>query len=211
MGKVSKQIAIFISLILVCAAYTMIAPFYPSIAKGKGLPLWLIGVVFSTDPFFGFLTSMVMSRKMNKIGRKTVLVLSQVCLSLSMFTLSPIEYFSFDMVLILSLISRMLAGIGTGCVMTAAASIFASDYPDIVPIMMGRMQGAIGVGLILGPLLGTVLYLQSLTLALGTLGALILLYIPIQYKMLGSFADYEVTNSTKVSARKLILIPVKLI
>ena len=208
MGEISKQLAIYICLVLVCAAYTMIAPFYPSIAKDKGVPIWLIGVVFSTDPFFGFLSSLVIAKKMNKIGRKNVLILSQVFLCLSMFALSPIQYCDLKTLIILSFVSRMLAGIGTGCVMTAAPSVFASDYPDKIPVMMGRMQGAVGIGLILGPLLGTVLYFDSLFLALAVLGIVIAVFIPIAWNLLGKFNDYELTNQKYVSARKLFLIPV---
>ena len=35
----NKQIAIYIGLLLVCAAYSMVAPFYPQIAERKGVPI----------------------------------------------------------------------------------------------------------------------------------------------------------------------------
>ena len=208
MGDLSKQFAIYISLILVCAAYTMIAPFYPSLARSKGVPIWLIGVIFSTDPLFCFFTTVVLSKRMKRIGRKIVLIASLVFLSMSMFVLCPVQYFDLEIVLILSFLSRMLAGMAAGCVMTAAGSIFAGDYPDKVPVMMGRMQGAIGTGLVLGPLLGTVLYFHSLFLALLVLGTIITIFIPLSWRMLGPFSDYEAISSTKIKVIKLLLIPV---
>ena len=39
MSSVSKQVAMYIGLLLVCTTFTFIAPFYPTLAKKKGLPL----------------------------------------------------------------------------------------------------------------------------------------------------------------------------
>ena len=39
MGKISMQVAIYTGLFLVFSTFTIIAPFYPKIAKSKGLDL----------------------------------------------------------------------------------------------------------------------------------------------------------------------------
>lgn len=209
MGVLGKQIAIYLSLALVCAAYTMLSPFYPDIALRKGVPLWCVGIIFSTDPFCGFFTALVVSKYMNQFGRKNVILWSQVFLAISMFTLSPIQFLDLDAVLLLSFLSRMFAGIGTGCVMTAAASVFASEYPENTPVMIGRMQGAIGIGLIIGPILGTLLVLESLFFALIVLGSLIALLIPISWKMLGEFRPYQIIDTSNTSTFQIFKIPVR--
>lgn len=209
MGGISKQLAIYLALLLVCACYTMIAPFYPEIAARKGLPLWMIGAVFSTDPLLALITSIFIGKYMNLIGRKTIILVSLLFVAGSMFVLSPIETCEKSTVIFLSFASRILAGIGSGCIMTAADTIFTSDYPDQLETMIGRMEGAIGVGLIIGPLLGTAMYVESLFIALVAFGFVILLYIPIAWLMLGTFRTYTIHNQ-KISSLKLMLKPVKL-
>ena len=93
MGDISKQIAIYIALILCCAPAMMIATFYPNIAVSKGIPYWVIGIVFSCDPIFGLITSLFLGKYMIKISRKITIVLSLVFISISTAILVPIEYF----------------------------------------------------------------------------------------------------------------------
>lgn len=204
MGDIAKQVAIYLSLLLVCACFTMIAPFYPDIASSKGVPLWLIGAVFSTDPVSALLTSMFLGKFMQFIGRKQIIILSLCLISLSMFILSPIESCDMQALLLLSFASRIVAGMGYGGLMTAADTIFTSDYPDQLETMIGRMEGAIGVGLILGPVIGTALYIESLFIALVSFGGLILLFTPVAWYMLGTFRDYLV-HTENFSAWGLML------
>ena len=116
---------------------------------------------------------------MNAIGRKNVVISCFVFISISMIFLSPIEDTSMSQLIILSLISRVCGGIGGGCMFTAVITIFISDYPDKVQIMLGRMEAAVGIGLIIGPLIGTALYLINLLVAMIVIGGLILFYSPV--------------------------------
>ena len=207
MGLLSKQIAIYISLLLVCSTFTLISPFYPAIARSKGIPLWLIGIFMSLNPLANLITSMILGKYMVLIGRKIVILGSFIATALSMFILSPIEECDSSTVIILTIIARILGGIGAGCVFMSVATVFISDYPDDIQIMLGRMEAAIGLGFILGPLIGSALYLINLAFALIVVGALILLFSPIAWKMLGTFKDYEVNNIT-INRTKLFLKPV---
>lgn len=210
MGKISKQVAIYLSLLLVCCTFTLISPFYPEIAKKKGLPLWMIGVMFSLNPFAQLITSLFLGRYMVRIGRKLVVMSSFIFTSASMIMLSPIEEVELATLTILSVFARLLGGIGAGCVFTSITTIFVSDYPEQIQIMLGRMEAAVGVGLILGPLLGTGLYLINLLVALLIVAALILGFSPIAWKMIGTFKDYEVHNAN-IDRFKLFIKPVRFI
>lgn len=91
MGYYSKQASIYFGALLVCASYTFISPFYPGIAKDKGMPVWLIGLTFSFDPVCALITSLYLGHNMFKFGRRLIFTLGIGLLSLSMFTISLID------------------------------------------------------------------------------------------------------------------------
>ena len=199
----NKQIAIYIGLLLVCAAYSMVAPFYPQIAERKGVPIWLIGVIFSLNPLFNLITSLVLGKFMNTIGRKNIIVSCFIFVAGSMIFISPIEDCNMNQLIILSSISRILGGIGGGCIFTAGITIFISDYPDKIQTMIGRMEVALGLGIILGPLIGTTLYLLNLLVSMLIVGSIIFIYSLVSWKMLGTFREYEIQE---VNINKFLLL-----
>ncbi|OMJ92425.1 hypothetical protein SteCoe_4761 [Stentor coeruleus] len=194
MGHISKQLAIYVCLLFCFIPYTMIATFYPKIAESKGIPYWLIGLVFSADPLAALFSSFFLSKYMIKIGRKKILLSGLFLSAFSMFILSPIEVVDKNLMLSLSFLSRIIAGMSAACVMVAGDSVFVSDYPDDVEKMVGRYEAVSGLGMIIGPLVGIVLYLESLLIELIAFGGLILLTIPGISLMLGNFRDYVVEN-----------------
>ncbi|OMJ92424.1 hypothetical protein SteCoe_4760 [Stentor coeruleus] len=194
MSDITRQLAIYMSLVICCAPYSMIANFYPNIAHNKGLQAWVIGAVFSANPAAGLITALFLKKYMVKIGRKTTILASVGFSGLSMLVLCPIEHVGIVWLFIFSFLSSILAGIGAACIMTASDTVFISDYPDKVDVMIGRVEAAIGLGLIIGPLLGAILVMGSLLLELIICGLFIILLIPLFSKMLGTFRDYEVKN-----------------
>ena len=207
MGQYSKEFAIYLSLFLCCTPYTMIATFYPGIAQSSGLELWLIGLVFSADPISALFTSVILGKFMFKIGRKETIIIGLVLCALSMFALCPIQYLKHDALICISILSRVLAGASAGCIMVAADSIVVSDYPDQIDLMIGRLEGAIGVGLIVGPLVGLILVLAPLFYSLVAFGFVILAFVPVCNKMLGKFREYVIENH-EISSIQLLVKPV---
>lgn len=208
MGQYSKQSAIYIGLLLICSTYTLIAPFYPKVAEDKGLPLWLIGVIFALNPFGNLLASPFLGKYLMRLGRKRVIIASYVFTALSLFILSPIEYLEPFWVIVLSVISRLIGGVGASCLFITITTVFISDYPDQMQVMIGRMESSIGVGLIVGPILGTGLYYINLLAALLIVGSLILFFSPAAWKMLGKFREYKV-EEININRTKLFFKPVK--
>ena len=113
---------------------------------------------------------------MNTIGRKNIIVSCFIFVAGSMIFISPIEDCNMNQLIILSSISRILGGIGGGCIFTAGITIFISDYPDKIQTMIGRMEVALGLGIILGPLIGTTLYLLNLLVSMLIVGSIIFIY-----------------------------------
>lgn len=208
MGEKAKQAALYMGLLLVCVTYTLISPFFPHIAKSKGVPFWLIGVIFSLNPFSSLLTSLFLGKYMMQIGRKLIIFISFLLTSASLIILSPIQDCEKNTLIVLSIFSRLIGGMGAGCIFTSITTVFISDYPESLQKMIGRMEASIGIGLILGPLIGIVLYLIDLLAALLIVGGIILISAPIAWKMLGEFRIYQILN-VDFNRLELFLKPVK--
>jgi MFS family permease len=124
-----------------------------------------------------------------------------------MFILCPIELFDYEIVLILSILSRIFSGLGASFIFTSVTSIFVSDYPSNMIIMIGRMEAIIGIGFTLGPLIGVGLYFMQLFGALIALGSLVAVFIPFASKMIGDFRDLQISEK-KVNTLPLVIKPV---
>ena len=207
MGQTSKQAGLLFSFLISVLPYTMIATFFPGIAVSKGIPLWLIGLIYSTEPIFGLIASALMGKYLISIGRKTTILIGLVSVAASSFLLAPIEYFDADIILILSFSSRVFAGWSIGTVLTTGVTIMVSDYPEAIQKMIGRMESAVGIGIIIGPLFGMLLYLGELIYTLTAYGILMLILIPVISKLLGTFREYKVEN-TNLKTKELIRKPV---
>ena len=195
MGTKSKQFAIYLGLLLICSTYTLIAPFYPKIAKEKGIPLWMVGIVFALNPFGNMISSFFIGKYLSKLGRKNVVISSYFFTALSLLLISPIEYLDRTFVIILSFASRLVAGVGSCCLFATVTTIFTSDYPDQIQVMIGRMEACIGLGLIIGPMLGTGLYSINLIISMPCLAVVIILFSPLAWRMLGNFKNYTQVES----------------
>ena len=207
MSGASKQAAMYIGSLLVCSTFALIAPFYPNIIEKKGLPLWIIGLVFSMHPVANLVSSIFIGTYLQKLGRKNVMVASFALTALSMIILSPIEYCDQLFVVIFSILSRILGGVGKAFMCTSIMTVIISDYPEKMNIMIGRMEVACGVGLIFGPVIGTALYSFNLLLALLSVGGVMIIFCPIAWTMLGNFKEYVVKESN-INKTKLALKPV---
>ena len=153
------------------------------------------------------MTTIIVGKYLNILGRKKIVMASLFLTSASMVILSPIEDLQMVEVIIVSIFSRIIGGIGAGCMFTPITTIFISDYPDQIQKMIGRMQAMIGLGLILGPLIGTALFLINLFTALMAVGVCILLFAFASQKMLGTFREY-IIHDIKINRLQLFFKPV---
>ena len=121
--------------------------------------MWLIGFIFSIDPIMGVPTSLFLGKYMNIIGRKFLLAFGMILGSFGLILIALVEPSSNESALSLSISSRILAGIGAGCSMTAGPAILISENPNQVDKVISYFEAASGMGLMLGPLLGSLFYM----------------------------------------------------
>lgn len=141
------------------AANSVLAPFYPTEAKSKGVSPALIGVVFSTHPICSFFFSLLLGKMMKFWGRKKILTISLImqAIGLIMFGL-VINIKQYDLFIVISIIARGIQGIGLGAYGSIAYAYLPLLYPKTVEKKIAFMELLTGMGLMFGPLLGGALF-----------------------------------------------------
>lgn len=141
------------------AANSILAPFYPDVAINKGIGTDIIGYVFAAHPIFSFLFSLLMGKMMNIWGRKKILVLGLLFQSIGLATFGAVIHIEEKIAFILiSALARIIQGIGFACYGSVAYGYLPLLYPDSVEKKISYMEILTGVGLMLGPLIGGLLY-----------------------------------------------------
>jgi MFS family permease len=89
-----------------------------------------------------------------------------------------------------ALVSRLCQGLASVSVQVTCYSIAANFYPDRKGMMIGLLEAAQGLGLMLGPLLGTALYaVAGYNFMLYAFGGLFLFISFFVYLLVPNFVD----------------------
>ncbi len=116
--------------------------------------LTLIGATYS---FFQFLFAPILGRWSDHIGRRPVLIISQIGTIIGFFMLFFANFFQGHAIgIVLIFASRILDGISGGNVSTANAYIADITTPENRAKGMGALGAAFGLGFIFGPIIGGV-------------------------------------------------------
>ena len=141
------------------AANSILAPFYPDVAIKKGVGTDIIGYVFAAHPIFSFLFSLLMGKMMKFWGRKKILVMGLLFQSMGLATFGAVIHVEEKIPFVLiSALARIIQGIGFACYGSVAYGYLPLLYPDSVEKKISYMEILTGVGLMLGPLIGGLLY-----------------------------------------------------
>ena len=140
-------------------ANSILAPFYPDEALSKGVTTDIIGYIFSSHPVFSFLVSLLIGKQMKFWGRKKILVLGLLLQSIGLATFGAVIHVDDKLVfIVISLLARIIQGIGFACYGSIAYAYLPLLYPETVEKKISYMEILTGVGLMLGPLIGGLLY-----------------------------------------------------
>lgn len=114
--------------------------------------LTLIGVTYS---FFQFLFAPILGRWSDHIGRRPVLIISQVGTIIGFLMLFSADFFKMTALgIALIFISRMIDGISGGNISTANAYVADVTTPENRAKGMGAIGAAFGLGFVFGPVIG---------------------------------------------------------
>lgn len=151
-------------LIVTCITYTLygnIATFYPPF-KEKHHPTisdTMVGIVLSMFEFAVLVCSPIVSMTLSKVGRKNYILIGTTSIILASIGFGLLVYVHNDMVFfVLSVVCRFVQGFGDAASSTAVFSIIGSEYSDATELYFGYFEASVGVGLMLGPIMGQLLY-----------------------------------------------------
>ena len=165
--------------LLANSAYSSIAPFFPLEALRKGIAEGLIGFIFSIYSVSKVIASPLIAQMMGKTGRKPILLGGLLLEGVATVSFGLIE--SIDDALwfgLLSALCRLIMGLGNACLATASYALVASHYPAKVDRVVSTLQGFTGLGMTLGPVLGSGLYAWGgFTLPFYSTGVALLLFL----------------------------------
>lgn len=163
------------------AANSILAPFYPDEAIAKGVSKDVIGLIFSSDPLASFFFSLALGKMMNKWGRRKLLTIGLFLQSFGLAAFGAVIHSPSQSVFIaISIIARVFQGLGLSAYLAIAYAYIPLLYPTSVEQKIGIMEMLTGVGLMLGPLIGGLLFeLGGYQTPFYSMAALFFVVIPL--------------------------------
>jgi len=139
--------------------YSVLAAFFPQEAKAKGMSDDGVGIVFASFAAVIFVCSPLAGRLMTKHGKVIVYLwgLLTVSVATTCFAAASVvpagwPFYTFCLVM------RLMQGVGSALEETAAYAIIADIEPDRVSLFLGICEISTGLGYMIGPPLGGLLF-----------------------------------------------------
>ncbi|CAH2250179.1 MFS-type transporter SLC18B1 isoform X1 [Pelobates cultripes] len=177
--------------------YSILGPFFPQEALKKGVSNTMIGLIFGCFAVFNFSASLIFGKYLVNIGPKFMFVTGlfvSACATILFGLLDKAP--DGTIFIVLCFVVRSVDAIGFGASITASFSILAKAFPNNIATAMGSLEIFTGLGLVLGPPIGGLLY-QSFGYEIPfiSIGCFILLLVPLNYFILPKYDGLPSTDS----------------
>ena len=198
-------IIIMINNFLVNACFSNIMPFFPQEAHSKGVPEYIVGIIFAALPFGGIISSFFLAKYISKIGRKRALLFGVFANIVTAAVLGCLDFVENEMVfIVIAIISRIFQGVARSAYSTATFSSISVIYPSSMQKKIGYTESVSGLGMMLGPLLGSGLYsLGGYPTPFFCFAGIFLLMFPVTIINLNKLKILDVQESKKQRILKL--------
>lgn len=141
--------------------YGNIATFYPPYTKDnhKTVTSTMVGVVLASFEGSILISSPIISMTMQKVGRKNYIIFGNLCIVLSTIGFGLTKRITNDLAFFIASVGfRMIQGFGDAACSTAVFSVIGRVFPDDRDQYFGYIESAVGVGLMVGPVIGNSIY-----------------------------------------------------
>lgn len=141
--------------------YGNIATFYPPY-KTLNHPTvtdTMVGIVLASMEAGILLSSPLISLLLQKVGRKNFIIIGHLIMILASIGFGLLVYIENDIAFFwISIGLRVCQGLGDACASIAIFSIIGTDYSEDQELYFGYLESAVGVGLMIGPVIGQLIY-----------------------------------------------------
>ena len=128
---------------------------HPSINSAK------TGVILCMFQLAALLTSNSIGALLHKIGRKPAIIIGGVVNIFTSIAFGLLAYVEDDSLFLgLAIANRFISGVADAFVNVAAYSIATIEFTENRDTVLGYCQSGTGLGLMMGPVLGAIIYAQ---------------------------------------------------
>ena len=211
MATLIRKGGIYLAVFIVCIAFTVISPFFSKVAIDQGVSESLIGFIFSATPVSSLFLSLFLSKFMQNIGRTVILISGLFLIGISNIILAFITFCSSGTTaFLISIFSRGIAGLGSSMGMIDSYSILTSDYPEHITQTIASVEIASGVGLVIGPTIGSIIFsIGGFFYSCIIIGLLVIGYLPILFCLVGKSKPY-LASEELINLKDIAFKPVRI-
>ncbi|KAK2184640.1 hypothetical protein NP493_259g01027 [Ridgeia piscesae] len=164
---------------------SVLAPFFPDEAAKKGVSDTTSGFIFGVFALVQFITSPIFGKLMPVVGARFLLLAGQFFGGGCVLLFGTLDYIptsdeNTTLFTVMCFVVRGFAATGCTASNTASFVITANAFPNNVATVFGILEMATGLGLMIGPAVGGVLFqISGFALPFVTLGAFMMLSVPV--------------------------------
>ncbi|KAM3929964.1 MFS-type transporter SLC18B1 isoform 2-T2 [Leptodactylus fuscus] len=169
--------------------YSILGPFFPQEAMKKGVSDTVIGIIFGCFAMCNFLSSLILGKYIVQIGAKFMFVAGLAFSGVATILFGLLDRAPDGTIfIVMCILVRCVDAVGFGASITASFSILAKTFPNNIATAMGGLEIFTGLGLVLGPPLGGILYQTfGYEVPFIAIGCLILLMVPLNIYVLPQY------------------------
>ena len=158
--KCDLQMAILGMVLILCNInYCLAAPFLPIFLEIRGVSATWTGFIFAIFSVASTITSILIGEIVDKVGHKRLLAYSTLFMSACTMAFGFINYIDQNwLIIFVACILRVGQGLAYGTINTVVYSFCAQAYTEDVEKVIAVMEGVMGIGFTLGPVLGNYIY-----------------------------------------------------
>ena len=142
------------------SSFSMLAPFYPSVAKNeRGMSSSIVGVVMSLFSVSFVLTSFLIGTRLGRIGRRRSMYIGIIIQSASIVGFGCLIWVKDKTTfMLLSFALRLIGGVACAFICVTAYAMTSIRYPDNLQSKISLLEAANGAGMFVGPIFGGLIY-----------------------------------------------------
>ncbi|GFR65866.1 MFS-type transporter-like protein [Elysia marginata] len=194
-GLSKRQKTVFVLLALANlysgCGFSLLAPFFPQEAAKKGASGTAIGLIFSSFELVIFIFSPIYGNYLTRIGAKFmfvsgILVGGSCSVLFGLLNKCP----SGEIFVVMCFAVRSVEALGLTGLLTASFAIISNEFPNHVATVFGALETASGIGMMIGPSLGGLIYqIGGFGPPFYLMGGLIFLNGALMFKFLPEIED----------------------